>query len=62
MGMTRFIGKGFLASGFLLGIYGLTEGHIILERSGLGLIAAGILAMGYGLYRTVMARAHQAGK
>ncbi|OLB56388.1 MAG: hypothetical protein AUI03_04190 [Nitrospirae bacterium 13_2_20CM_2_62_8] len=38
--MVRFIGKGFLAGGFLLGIYGLTEGHDVLMRSGLGLLAA----------------------
>jgi len=54
--MVRFIGKGFLAGGFLLGIYGLTEGHDLLMRSGLGLLAAGIAAMGYGLYRTLVER------
>ena len=57
--MVRFIGKGFLAGGFLLGIYGLTEGHDVLMRSELGLLAAGIAAMGYGLYRTLVERSGQ---
>lgn len=60
--MARFIGKGFLAAGFLLGVYGLTDGSSILLRSGLGLIAAGILAMGYGLYRALIARSSRADK
>ncbi|MGH7167894.1 MAG: hypothetical protein ACREII_05120 [Nitrospiraceae bacterium] len=57
--MVRFIGKGFLAGGFLLSIYGLTEGNDVLMRSGLGLVAAGIAAMGYGLYRTLVERSGQ---
>ncbi|MGH7250923.1 MAG: hypothetical protein ACREIK_03630 [Nitrospiraceae bacterium] len=57
--MVRFIGKGFLAGGFLLSIYGLTEPNDVLMRSGLGLVAAGIAAMGYGLYRTLVERSGQ---
>ena len=60
--MTRFIGKGFLAAGFLLGIYGLTDESPVLLRSGLGLVVAGILAMGYGLCRTLVERSHRVEK
>lgn len=52
--MPRFVGKGFLAAGFLLGIYGLTDGSPMLMRTGLGLVVAGIVAMGYGLYRMLV--------
>jgi hypothetical protein len=47
----RFTGKAFVALGFVLGIYGLTEGNDTLMRAGLGLLAAGVLASVYGLYR-----------
>jgi hypothetical protein len=54
--MARFVGKGFLAAGFLLGIYGLTEAQPALLRSGLALVIAGIAAMGYGLYQALALR------
>ncbi len=57
--MVRFVGKGFLAAGFLLSIYGLTDGSPVLMRTGLGLVAAGIVAMGYGLFRTLVERSGQ---
>lgn len=60
--MARFIGKGFLAAGFLVAIYGLTEGHPILLRSGMGLLVAGVLAMGYGLYQALVGRSRQPGE
>jgi hypothetical protein len=52
----RFIAKGFLAGGFLLGIDGLTEGRPVLLRSGLALVAVGVVAMIYGLYRALTAQ------
>lgn len=57
--LPRFIGKIFLATGFLLGTYGLTDERPVLLQSGLGLIAAGVLAAGYGLYRALASRSHQ---
>ena len=48
--IARFTGKAFVALGFVLGIYGLTEGHDVVMRAGLGLLAAGVLASAYGLY------------
>jgi len=50
--IARFTGKAFVALGFVLGIYGLTEGHDVVMRAGLGLLAAGVLASAYGLYHT----------
>jgi len=51
--IARFTGKAFVALGFVLGIYGLTEGHDVVMRAGLGLLAAGVLASAYGLYHWV---------
>jgi hypothetical protein len=48
--IARFTGKAFVALGFVLGIYGLTEGSDTLMRAGLGLLMAGVLASAYGLY------------
>jgi hypothetical protein len=50
--IARFTGKAFVALGFVLGIFGLTEGNDTLMRAGLGLLAAGVLASVYALYRT----------
>ena len=57
--MVQFVAKIFLASGFLLGIYGLTEQSPILFRSGLGLVAASMIAAGYHIYRTVRSRSDE---
>lgn len=61
-GVARWIGKAFLAAGFLLGIYGLTEESPVVMRAGLGLLAAGIAAMSYGLFLALVARSHQPDK
>jgi hypothetical protein len=50
--IARFTGKAFVALGFVLGIYGLTEGNDVVMRAGLGLLAAGVLASAYGMYRS----------
>lgn len=57
--VARFIGKGLLAGGFLLGTFGLTQEQDIYTQSGLGLLAAGILAMGYSLYLSVTSNSHR---
>ncbi|HZC68619.1 MAG TPA: hypothetical protein VE201_08390 [Nitrospirales bacterium] len=51
--IARFTGKAFVALGFVLGIYGLTEGNDVVMRAGLGFLAAGVLASAYGLYHWV---------
>ena len=61
-GVARWIGKAFLAAGFLLGIYGLTEESPVVMRAGLGLLAAGIAAMSYALFLALVARSHQPDK
>lgn len=61
-GVARWIGKAFLGAGFLLGIYGLTEESPVVMRAGLGLLAAGIVAMSYGLFLALVARSHQPDK
>jgi hypothetical protein len=55
-GIARFTGKIFVALGFILGIYGLTEGQPAVLQAGLGLLVAGVVASGYGLYRWVITR------
>jgi hypothetical protein len=54
--IARFTGKIFVALGFILGTYGLTEGQPAVMQTGLGLLGAGVLASGYGLYRWVITR------
>jgi hypothetical protein len=54
--IARFAGKAFVALGFILGIYGLTEGNDAVLQAGLGLLAAGVLAAAYGLYHWVRHR------
>jgi len=50
--IARLTGKAFVGLGFVLGIYGLTEGYDVIMRAGLGLLAAGVLASAYGLCRS----------
>ena len=54
--IARFTGKIFVALGFILGTYGLTEGQPAVMQTGLSLLVAGVLASGYGLYRWVIKR------
>jgi hypothetical protein len=49
--IARFTGKVFVALGFIMGIYGLTEAQPAVLKIGLGLLVAGVLASAYGLYR-----------
>ena len=54
--MATHIGPGgmiarFVALGFIMGIYGLTEAQPAVLQAGLGLLVAGVLASAYGLYR-----------
>ncbi|MFQ5932214.1 MAG: hypothetical protein ACE5MM_07385 [Nitrospiraceae bacterium] len=57
--VTQFIAKVFLAGGFLLGVSGLMQESTVLLRSGLGMIAAGMVAAGYNIYRMLVARWQQ---
>jgi hypothetical protein len=54
--IARFAGKAFVAAGFILGIYGLTEGHETIKQTALGLLIAGILASAYGAYHWIRHR------
>ena len=54
--IARFTGKVFVALGFVLGTYGLTEGQPAVMQAGLGLLVAGVLASAYGLYHWVTRR------
>ena len=48
--IARIMGKVFVALGFIVGIYGLTEGQPAVLQTGLGLLVTGVLASAYGLY------------
>ena len=48
--IARFAGKAFVAFGFILGTYGLTEGSETIKQTALGLLVAGVLASAYGAY------------
>ena len=51
--IARITGKIFVALGFIVGTYGLTEGRPAVMQAGLALLVTGVLASGYGLYRWV---------
>ncbi|HEY3198727.1 MAG TPA: hypothetical protein VGJ57_12025 [Nitrospirales bacterium] len=57
--IARFTGKIFVALGFILGTYGLTEGQPAVMQAGLALLVTGVLASAYGLYRWVSESRHQ---
>ncbi len=48
--IARFAGKAFVAFGFILGTYGLTEGNEAIKQTALGLLVTGVLASAYGAY------------
>ena len=54
--IARFAGKAFIAFGFILGTYGLTDGNEAIKRTALGLLVAGVLASAYGMYHWVRHR------
>ena len=54
--IARFAGKAFVAAGFILGTYGLTEGGETIRQTALGLLVAGVLASAYGAYHWVRNR------
>ena len=49
----RFAGQLCVALGFILGIYGLTEGQPAIMNTGLALLVVGVIASAYGLYTWV---------
>lgn len=51
--IARFAGKAFVAFGFILGTYGLTEGNEMIKQTALGLLITGILASAYGAYHWI---------
>jgi hypothetical protein len=52
--IARFAGKGCVALGFILGIYGLTESRPGLLKAGLALLVIGIVASAYGLFESFL--------
>lgn len=56
--IARFVGKAFVAAGFILGIYSLTEKQEMLMQTALALLVTGVLASAYGLYHWVTHRSH----
>ena len=54
--IARVTGKVFVALGFILGTYGLTEGQPDVMKAGLGLLIAGVISAAYGLYHQITHR------
>ncbi len=54
--IARFTGKAFVAAGFVLGIYGLTEKQEAILQTALGLLVTGVLASAYGAYHWIRHR------
>jgi hypothetical protein len=54
--IARVAGKVFVALGFILGTYGLTDGRPDVMKAGLGLLIAGVISSAYGLYHQTMHR------
>ena len=51
--IARSIGVFSIALGFISGMYGLEHPESIWLRTGLGLIATGLIAQGYALYCSI---------
>lgn len=51
--MARFVGVVAIASGFVMGIYGLDEQGSRWLQTALGLLVTGMLAQGYALYCSI---------
>lgn len=51
--IARFVGIIAIASGFILGIYGLDESGSRWLQTALGLLVTGMLAQGYALYCSI---------
>ena len=54
--VARFTGKAFVAAGFILGTYGLTDGSEAIRQSALALLVTGVLASAYGAYHWIRHR------
>ena len=54
--IARFVGIVAIASGFVIGIYGLEDTGSRWLQTALGLLATGMLAQGYALYCSVKRR------
>ncbi len=54
--VARFVGKAFVALGFILGTYGLTDGSETIKQTALALLIAGVLASAYGAYHWIRHR------
>ena len=52
----RLLGKGFLFSGFLLALYGLSQSSKFLVNVSLGLLAAGMVMMAGSVYHVLTSR------
>jgi hypothetical protein len=51
--IARTVGVLCIASGFVLGMYGLDHPESVWLRTALGLLATGLLAQGYALYCSI---------
>ncbi len=51
--MARFVGVVAIASGFVMGIYGLDDQGSRWLQTALGLLVTGMLAQGYALYCSI---------
>lgn len=57
----RLLGKGFLFSGFLLALYGLSQSSKFLINVSLGLLAAGMVMMAASVYHVLKSRGRDRG-